>query len=179
MTGATYQIGSSVYCSDARCGQLLQLEIDPVARRLTRLVVFGARERAPHLVPLGLAAPTELGVLLACGHEEFEELRSAENAAEDAAPDPAALERGVLPEMRIRRGDHVHAADGDAGRITGITIRPEDGFVTGVLVCRRHWWRRDRPAIPAEVVVGFGAGGVTVGLTRSEIEELPRQRSRA
>ena len=75
-----FVIGSQVSCTDGACGELLRIVVDPVAYKLTHLVVAPrlARERG-RLVPVDLvesAAPES--VHLRCDRARFETLDEAE-----------------------------------------------------------------------------------------------------
>src|SRR6185437_12106851 len=47
---AIYEFGSRVYCSDADCGELLQVVVEPDVPRLVQLVVCSAADGAARLV---------------------------------------------------------------------------------------------------------------------------------
>jgi hypothetical protein len=47
-----------------------------------------------------------------------------------------------LNEVEVRRGEHVHATDGDIGRVQGLVIDPSDHHVTHVLLQEGHLWGR-------------------------------------
>jgi sporulation protein YlmC with PRC-barrel domain len=75
-----FVIGSQVSCTDGECGELLRVVVDPVAYRLTHLVVAPrhARDRG-RLVPVDLvdsAGPE--GISLRCDRAHFETLDEAE-----------------------------------------------------------------------------------------------------
>ena len=65
----------------------------------------------------------------------------AENAAQTAIYDK--IPSG---EVAIRRGERVHATDGDIGRVEGLVIDPADRHVTHVLVAIGHAWGRKQIA---------------------------------
>lgn len=82
--------------------------------------------------------------------------------------------RDLLPpgEVGVRRGDRVHAADGEIGKVEGLVIEPESGHVTHVLLQEGHLWGRKQVAIPIGAVTRMEEG-ISVSLTKHEIEELP------
>jgi sporulation protein YlmC with PRC-barrel domain len=45
-----------------------------------------------------------------------------------------------LGEVEVRRGEHVHAVDGDIGQVQGLVIDPRDHHVTHVLLQQGHLW---------------------------------------
>jgi sporulation protein YlmC with PRC-barrel domain len=80
-----------------------------------------------------------------------------------------AIPRG---EVTIRRGDPVHAKDGDIGRVAGLVIDTPDGAVTHVLLQEGHLWGKKDVAIPIRSVTRVG-NLVEVALTKDELGDLP------
>lgn len=66
-----YDIGSVVRCQGERCGHLVCVVVDPVAERLTHLIVVAPNGTAGRLVPVELAHADAEGVRLNCTPEEF------------------------------------------------------------------------------------------------------------
>jgi hypothetical protein len=81
----------------------------------------------------------------------------------------------VIPpgEVEEHRGDRVHATDGEAGHLRAVRIDPGTGRVTHVLIRHGPAWDRADTAIPAEMVAGFGDGGIRLGITRRQVRDLP------
>jgi sporulation protein YlmC with PRC-barrel domain len=75
-------------------------------------------------------------------------------------------------EVEVRRGDRVHASDGEIGKVEGLVIEPEGGHVTHVLLQEGHLWGRKEVAIPMTAVEKIEEG-VSVSLSKREIEDLP------
>lgn len=74
-----YTIGAEVTCSDAVCGELSRVVVDPVARALTHLVVEPRHPRGVgRLVPIDLVDPQAAGISLRCTVAEFQALEDAE-----------------------------------------------------------------------------------------------------
>jgi sporulation protein YlmC with PRC-barrel domain len=82
--------------------------------------------------------------------------------------------RDMLPkgEVAVRRGEPVHAADGEVGKVEGLVIEPTHGHVTHVLLQEGHLWGRKEVAIPIGSVDSID-DGIRVNLTKKEIEDLP------
>lgn len=80
----------------------------------------------------------------------------------------------VVPpgEVEERRGEHVHATDGDIGGLRGLRIDPGSRRVTHVLVREGHVWGHHDVDIPAEMVAGFG-DGIRLSVTRQQVRDLP------
>ena len=213
-TTAQFMIGSDVRCADGDCGKLAFVVVDPLAKKLTHLVVKPDSIAEPsRLVPVGLAAPAEdaeEGVALTCTRDEFEALDPAEQSqflldteggwggyrsdevlawpffglapggtggittmAPPPLPEPRYDYRLPPGEVLVRRGERIHASDGEIGRVRGLVVDPADGKVSHVLLDEGHLWGRKRVAIPIRAVTGIDAEGVAVGLSKDEIRDLP------
>lgn len=206
-----YVIGSRVTCAGEACGQVEFVVVDPVAEKLTHLVVRPDEADAPaRLVPEHLAVAGPDGVDLNCTRARFEEFEPASQTrfldgteehgghgrgervlawpfyglavspalagmAPGADPRPVAttVERIPVGEVSVRRGERVHAVDGEIGRVRGLVVVPPDSEVSHVLLDEGHLWGRKRVAIPVRDVAGIDDDGVAVRLTKDEIKDLP------
>jgi sporulation protein YlmC with PRC-barrel domain len=155
------------------------------------------------LVPLDMVEAAADGVQLRYTVAEFEHLPSAEEtdflpggsgydayAAHEAYYWPYfGLEGGADPELAlasavetrdtfprgeigIQRGEAVHASDGEIGKVEGLVIDSARGNVTHVLLQEGHLWGRKQVAVPIDAVEKID-DGITVALTKHEIEALP------
>jgi hypothetical protein len=89
-------------------------------------------------------------------------------------PAPAVLTYDRIPQgdSEIHRGDHVHATDGEIGRVQGLVIDPRNHHITHVLLDEGHLWAKKRVAIPTEAIQR--ADGVLHAiLTKNQIGDLP------
>ena len=77
-----------------------------------------------------------------------------------------------LDEVEVRRGEHVHAADGDIGRVQGLVIDASDHHVTHVLLQEGHLWGRKEVAIPISAVTGVD-DGIRLSITKQQVQDLP------
>jgi sporulation protein YlmC with PRC-barrel domain len=77
-----------------------------------------------------------------------------------------------LGEVAIRRGQHVHATDGDIGEVQGLVIDPRSHHVTHVLLKEGHLWGRKEVAIPISAVAST-TDGIRLSITKQEVEDLP------
>lgn len=77
-----------------------------------------------------------------------------------------------LGEVAVRRGEPVHATDGDIGRVHGLVIDPRNHHVTHVLLREGHLWGRKEVAIPIGTVTSVD-GGIRLGITKHEVANLP------
>jgi hypothetical protein len=76
-------------------------------------------------------------------------------------------------EVEVRRGEHVHATDGNIGRVQGLVIDPKDHHVKHVLLEEGHLWGKKEIAIPISAVKDVAADGVRLNLTKDEVRDLP------
>ena len=82
--------------------------------------------------------------------------------------------RDTLPsgEVAVRRGDPVHATDGEIGKVEGLVVDPASGRVSHVLLQEGHLWGRKQVAIPADAIERIDEE-IRVRLSKHEIEALP------
>jgi hypothetical protein len=205
-----FVIGSRVQCAGEDCGELEFVVVDPVADKLTHLVVRPDGDDAEaRLVPVHLAVPGPDGIDLNCTLARFEEFELAVRTyflpgaeptvaergdrvlawpyygpvpmpatagmAPGVAPEPATATELRIPvgEVSVRRGERVHAVDGEIGRVQGLVVVLPDSAVTHVLLDEGHLWGRKRVAIPIGDVTGIDGDGVAVRLSKAEIKDLP------
>jgi sporulation protein YlmC with PRC-barrel domain len=77
-----------------------------------------------------------------------------------------------LGEVDVRRGEPVHATDGDIGRVQGLVIDPGSRHVTHVLLQEGHLWGRKEVAIPIGAVASTG-DGIRLTIAKQEVQDLP------
>jgi len=77
-----------------------------------------------------------------------------------------------LGEVEVRRGDRVHATDGEIGHVEGLVIDPRNHHVTHVLLREGHLWGRKEVAIPITAVTG-AEDGIRLNLTKDDVRDLP------
>lgn len=186
-----YEIGVRVTCADGDCGTLHRVIMDPASRALTHLVV-GPDAHSARLVPVSMvgSASTE-AVVLICSGSDLDRLEPAE-ATEVVQTEAGELgsrgstlgtytrpraetvtyDRVPAGEVQIRRGEKVHAADGDIGRLQGLVVDGSN-HVTYVLMSEGHWWTKKKEvAIPIQHVTD-AIFGVQLDLTKGQVKELP------
>jgi sporulation protein YlmC with PRC-barrel domain len=80
----------------------------------------------------------------------------------------------VVPagETQVRPGEHVHALDGEIGRVQGLLVDPDDRRITHVLLREGHLWGRKQVAIPVSAVTGI-QDGIRLNMTKQQVEDLP------
>ena len=93
---------------------------------------------------------------------------------ENMGPGPQAVASDRVPtgEVEVQRGDHVHATDGDIGRVQGLVVDSSDHRVRHVLLAEGHLWGQKRVAIPISAVQAVD-DGVRLNLTKDQVRDLP------
>ena len=99
----------------------------------------------------------------------------AETGGLGAVPGPRAYFSSRIPtgDVEVRRGECVHATDGDIGRVQGLVVDPGDHHVTHVLLQEGHLWGKKDVAIPIESVKDVSGDGVRIALSKDEVRDLP------
>lgn len=77
-----------------------------------------------------------------------------------------------MGEVAVRRGDRVHATDGEIGHVEGLVVDPRNHHVTHVLLQEGHLWGRKEVAIPIGAVTGAD-DGIRLSLTKDAVRDLP------
>ncbi len=77
-----------------------------------------------------------------------------------------------MGEVAVRRGERVHATDGEIGAVQGLVIDPRSHHVTHVLLQEGHLWGRKEVAIPISAVTST-ADGIQLKFTKQEVQDLP------
>jgi sporulation protein YlmC with PRC-barrel domain len=189
MTQAPVAIGASASCTDGACGQVIRVVVNPVGLTVTHLVVGPKHAHGHHihrLVPVDLTEITTDGIRLSCTKAEFDELKPAEETHfeeiwnhPEYEPDQVWRRRRTVTydsvpigEVQVRRGEHVHATDGNIGQVEGLVIDPDNHQVTHVLLQEGHVWGRKEVAIPIEAVTRVEAG-IRLNLSKRQVEDLP------
>jgi sporulation protein YlmC with PRC-barrel domain len=193
-------IGAHADCTDGPAGTVIRVVVDPVAEAVTHLVVEPNHERIRgRLVPVGLVDAAVGEVKIRCTLAEFEALDPAYDTQfvagtttyaaygpEQAVFWPHAAKGGhygtrgdlvtedsvPVGEVQVRRGDRVHATDGEIGEVKGLVIDRGSYHVTHVLLQEGHVFRHKEVAIPISAVTKADYG-IQLSLTKKQIEGLP------
>ncbi len=86
--------------------------------------------------------------------------------------EPVVFDKVPPDEVVVRRGEQVHATDGDIGKVQGLVIATGDHHVTHVLLQEGHLWGRKEVAIPISAVIGVD-DGIRLNITKQEVQDLP------
>ncbi len=210
-----FMIGTEASCSDGMVGRVTRVIVDPLAEKVTHLVIGPEHRRdADRLVPLDLIDATAGQVRIGCTRAGFEQLDPAEESqfipsttgyeglgygagevgywpyyrlgggmgvgglglggGMGVGGIPARIvtrETVPLGEVDVRRGDYVHATDGDIGRVQGLVIDDGSRHVTHVLLQEGHLWGHKEVAIPIGAVAST-SDGIQLTLTEQQVQDL-------
>ncbi len=78
-----------------------------------------------------------------------------------------------LGEVAVRRGQQVHATDGDIGSVQGLVIDTRTRHVTHVLLQEGHRLGRKEVAIPIAAVAAVGEDGIHLHISKQDVQDLP------
>ncbi|HUA11609.1 MAG TPA: PRC-barrel domain-containing protein [Solirubrobacteraceae bacterium] len=96
--------------------------------------------------------------------------------AREMADAPRAYFASRVPagKVEVRRGERVHAADGDFGRVHGFVVDAGDHHITHLLLDEGRLWGRKTVAVPMSTVKSVDIEGVTLAATKDELKALPQ-----
>jgi hypothetical protein len=112
---------------------------------------------------LGIGSGLSLGSGLAMGGIGMSDGPVSQAVTYDTVP---------LGEVTVRRGEPVHASDGEIGRVQGLVIDRSSRHVTHVLLQEGHLWGRKEVAIPIGAVASTDAG-IQLKITKKDVADLP------
>jgi sporulation protein YlmC with PRC-barrel domain len=191
-----FAIGAVARATDGVCGELKRVVINPVSNTVTHLLIEPKhRQGLGRLVPLDLVDSTGGGeIRLRCTMAQFEQLDFAEETSflpgveelGDYGPGdsfawpyfggnasvPATHVTVPVGEVSVRRGDHVHATDGDIGKVEGLVVEGQGHHVTHVLLQEGHLWGRKEVAIPIAAVASVDSV-IRLNITKQDVQDLP------
>ena len=162
-------IGVSVVCTDGQGGRTTHVIIDPVARKVTHIVVQEKKlpKGKQRLVPIDRVRETARNeIRLDCTRKELEEMEpfigtryiqqepkqypSSFYAGEGPqylhayclAPDPVPVEIERVPpgELGVHRGTRVEATDGQVGWVDEFLLDPVSRQITHLIMREKHLW---------------------------------------
>ena len=192
---STLPVGARVYCTDGYGGILTQLVIDPVARRVTHVVVQeGALQAFDHLVPVErIASAARDRVILDCtqadlstfepfteghyirsGAKDFYEVYAFYPYAEFEAENIPIVDEHIPPgELTIRRGARVEANDGPAGTVAEFVVDRASGAISHIVVQRDHLFGKQERAVPVTAIGRISSTTVSLNMSRDDVDALP------
>jgi sporulation protein YlmC with PRC-barrel domain len=192
-----FTIGAEAQGTDGELGQLKRVVVNPISKTVTHLLIEPRhRQGLGRLVPLDLVEGSSGGeIRLRCSQAGFEQLDFAEETsflpgADEAyagyepgdafawpyfggnASVPITTVAVPVGEVSFRRGDPVHATDGDIGKVEGLVMESRGHHVTHVLLQEGHLWGRREVAIPIEAVSSVDSG-IRLKISKQDVQDLP------
>lgn len=179
MPETPFEIGARVTTADDAPGHVIRIIVNPASDTVTHVVVeLGGQKR---LVPIDHVHVSADGLRLNCTQADFDKLKPAGIAGwYDAGrgrygyPIQGKMTYDSIPfgEVEVRRGDQVHATDGEIGLVDGLLVDPADHRATHVLLQEGHLWGHKVVAIPMGAVAEVRVG-VRLNLSKQQVENLP------
>ena len=158
------EIGNRVRCTDGAYGELADIVIDPLEKRVTHLVVQPEQgEGEARLVPIQLAKRRD-------GEQREIELECTLDGTQgfDSVHEAAYLRLGESPAE-----DPVISADGHSlGEVDGFVV-DADEHITHVVLERGHLWGRKEVTIPIGALARIESDEVHIALSKDEVGALP------
>jgi hypothetical protein len=192
-------MGVVVHCVDGVCGRVTQVVIDSIDDRVTHLIVEpDDRQGLGRLVPVDHVEAHPDRIDLSYTMSEFDKLGIAEEVrflpgVWDSSGDfsgyepeqvlfwpffgdnttvPVTIDTLPVGEVGVRRGEGVHATDGRIGEVEGL-VMDDRHHVSHVLLKAGHLFGRKEVVIPIGAVARVDEGGITLSLSKREVDDLP------
>ena len=170
--------GAEVRCTDGRVGHVRGLIFDPQSRAVTHLSVDAGSDLKGRIVPLGDVQSAGPTVQLDCTQADYASLHGNEVLETALGPHlglPASpLHAHLVPhgETEITGNENVHAVDGRAGHLVGVTVDRDSHLVQAILVRVGHFSGRHQVSIPFDAVTDIDEElGLHVNLSRDQVAE--------
>ena len=167
--------GSEVRCTDGRVGHVRGLIFDPQARTVTDLSVDASRvTQNGRIVPVGNVQSGSPVIQLACSRDDYYTFPDNEDLdfAAGAGPNPVTtMHVHLVPhgETELKEHENIHAVDGQAGHLVGVTVDPDSHSVQELLVRVGHFSGRHQVSIPFAAVTAIDEHGIHIRLSKDEV----------
>ena len=178
------EIGNRVHCTDGVYGELADIVIDPLEKRVTHLVVQPEQgEGDARLVPVQLAKgrdDEQREIELECTLHEAQRYPGLDACAYPGGELDSHVtvyyDRVPKGEVEVRRASAVISADGHSlGEVDGFVV-DADEHITHFVLERGHLWGRKEVTIPIGAVARVESDAVHVALSKDEVGALPAVR---
>ncbi len=182
-------LNTDVRCADGDGGWCKGVVIDPVARRITHLVIIekGLLDSMPRLVPIEWVMESRPHLIrLRCTKAELvqrEPFVEIEYIPGGMPYSPYTMPETVMPfveherippgELAMHRGAWVEAADGHVGQVDEFLVDPADGRITHLVLREGHLWGQKEVIIPAAQIDWVEADVIHLKLDKHALEKLP------
>lgn len=191
-------LNADVECVDGACGESVTVIVDPVARKVTHLVVED-REFVQRLVPVDeVAETTSDSISLHCSRDELSKMEPFLERhyvkKEEPNPDyyvdqyiyqlpyvtptqiitmPVDVEHIPPGEVAVRRDTLVEATDGHVGKVSELVVDPAKGEITHFILQEGHLWGKKEVSLPLSAVDHTEEETVYLKLDKKAIESFP------
>ncbi len=201
-------IGAAVSCADGLGGISTHLLVNPVAQKVTHLVVREITPQHPeYVVPMeSVKAASSDIILLKCTRDELRHMKRFVQTEYTEVPMPLVAYTGGLPtnsylvwpyvvpevtmrvpvereqvpqdELVVHRGTRVEATDGTVGHVDELLVDPDTGNVTHLVMGEGNLLGQKDVTIPVSAIDTASDDTVALKLSKQEIDALPSIRVR-
>ena len=165
--------GSEVRCTDGRVGHVRGLILALHKRSVTHLSVDASQmTQNGRIVPVDEVQSAGSVIQLACTRNDYYGFPENEELILAVAPGPAPVRHvHLVPhgETELKKGDNVHAVDGRAGHLVGVSIDRDSHTGQELFVQVGHFSGRHRLSIPFDAVTAIDEHGVHLRLSKDEL----------
>jgi sporulation protein YlmC with PRC-barrel domain len=194
---------AQVECTDGICGRSVYVLIDPIADKVTHLIVEeNSSPNTEYIVPVDTVTETIVDMIrLRCSRAELEKMAPFVKTTFIESKVPAGTMmygRGMVGmgtgtyyympfvsseitehlqippgELAVHRGTHVEATDGYVGHVDEFVVNPKNGHITHLVMREGHLWGQKDVIIPLSAMGDTHDDTVFLKLDKQQIESLP------
>jgi len=191
-------VDARVECKDGPCGQSTAVIVNPVAQKVTHVVVRG-RYSQEYLVPVTQVEDTSHGLIrLRCISDVLSRMEPfvETHYVQGDQPDPGTLGYGTMlnapfaapmddydagavverippGELAVRRGTRVEAIDGRVGIVGELVIDREGEHITHLALQEGHLWGKKEVTVPLSAIDRVEGDRVYLNLDKKAVNSLP------
>ena len=196
-------LNAQVECTNGVCGHSEYVLIDPVADKVTHVVVKeDSSPNTEYIVPVELVSATIAGTIqLQCSKAKLKKMKRFVKTTFVEAQVPlmspgygggmgtyyylpyvtadmtvqVPKEHLQIPpgELGLNRGTRVEATDGYVGHIDEFVVNPKNKHITHLVMREGHLWGQKDVIIPVSAMGETHADSVSLKLNKHQIESLP------
>jgi len=192
-------LNATVQCSDKPCGKSTNVVVNPVAKKVTHVVVQDKKlpNNPTRLVPISkVASTTPTEITLSCTWDEVShmppfmvthfvqesgsgmayasgEAYTSQYAIDDTAYDSVTDAEVPVGELSVYSGMEVEATDGKVGKLDALVLDPDSGEITHIQMREGHMWGKKDVTIPFADIDFTDGDTVYLNLDKKAVKSLP------
>ncbi len=189
----------TVQCSDQPCGKSTNVVVNPVAKKITHIVVQDKKlpSNPTRLVPISkVASTTSTEITLSCTYDEVAkmppfmvthfvqesgsgmdyasgEAYTSQYTVNDTAYDSVTDADLPVGELSVYSGMEVEATDGKVGKLDELVLDPKSGEITHIQMRKGHLWGKKDVAIPYADIDFTDGDTVYLNIDKNAVKALP------